>query len=106
MITVIGLFNWPTSLLTWDVLVLNGYLVLNLMVPACILLFLGIWIERGIGLIVPGLVPSPMCEIVDYAPSWVEVSVTLGILALGVFIVSLLLKPALIIEQRYEAQKG
>ncbi len=76
------------------------------LVPACILLFLGIWIEKGIGLIVPGLVPSPMGEIVDYAPSWVEVSVTLGILALGVFIVSLLLKPALIIEQRYEAQGG
>jgi len=37
MIPVIGLFNWPTSLLTWDVLVLNGYLVLNLMVPAYIL---------------------------------------------------------------------
>ncbi len=76
------------------------------LVPACILLFLGIWIEKGIGLIVPGLVPSPMGEIVDYAPSWVEVSVTLGILALGVFIVSLLLKPALIIEQRYEGHGG
>ena len=37
MIPIIGLFNWPTSLLTWDVLVLNGYLVLNLMVPAYIL---------------------------------------------------------------------
>jgi molybdopterin-containing oxidoreductase family membrane subunit len=76
------------------------------LVPACILLFLDIWIEKGIGLIVPGLVPSPMGEIVDYAPSWVEVSVTLGILALGVFIVSVLLKPALITEQRYEAQEG
>jgi Ni/Fe-hydrogenase subunit HybB-like protein len=57
-------------------------------------------------LIVPGLVPSPMGEIFDYAPSWVEVSVTLGIVALGVFIVSVLLKPALIIEQRYEAQES
>ena len=74
------------------------------LVPACILLFLGIWIEKGLGLIVPGLVPSPLGEIVDYAPSWVEVSVTLGILALGVFVVSVLLKPALIIEQRFEAK--
>jgi molybdopterin-containing oxidoreductase family membrane subunit len=72
------------------------------LVPACVLLFLGIWIEKSIGLIVPGLVPSPLGEVVDYAPSWVEVSVTLGILALGIFIVSLLLKPALIIEQRFE----
>ena len=74
----------------------------RVLVPACILLFLGIWIEKGIGLIVPGLVPSPLGEVVDYAPSWVEVSITLGILGLGIFVVSVLLKPALIIEQRYE----
>jgi len=72
--------------------------------PACVLLFLGIWIEKGIGLIIPGLVPSPMGEVVDYAPSWVEVSVTLGILALGIFVVTMLLKPALIIEQRFETE--
>ncbi len=33
----IGLFNWPSSILTWDVLVLNGYLALNSLVPAYIL---------------------------------------------------------------------
>ena len=70
--------------------------------PACILLFLGIWIEKGIGLIVPGLVPSPLGEVVDYAPSWVEISIALGILALGVFVVPVLVRPALIIEQRFE----
>ena len=75
----------------------------KILVPACVLLFLGIWIEKGIGLIVPGLVPSPLGEVVNYAPSWVEVSITLGILALGIFVVSLLLKPALMIEQHYEA---
>ena len=50
--------------------------------------------------------PSPLGEVVNYAPSWVEVSITLGILALGlgIFVVSLLLKPTLMIEQRYEAE--
>lgn len=70
--------------------------------PACVLLFTGIWIEKGIGLIVPGLVPSPMGEVIDYAPNWVELCITLGVLALGIFVVTILLKPALIIEQRYE----
>ena len=74
-----------------------------ILVPACILLFLGIWIEKGIGLIVPGLVPSPLGEVVDYAPSWVEICVTLGILALGVFVVTILVKPALKIEQEFES---
>jgi molybdopterin-containing oxidoreductase family membrane subunit len=70
--------------------------------PACILLFLGIWIEKSIGLIVPGLVPSPLGEVIDYAPSWVEISIALGILALGIFVVTVLVRPALIIEQRFE----
>jgi molybdopterin-containing oxidoreductase family membrane subunit len=33
----IGIFNWPRSLLAWDILVLNGYLVLNLTIPFYIL---------------------------------------------------------------------
>lgn len=74
--------------------------------PACILLFLGVWIEKGMGLIVPGLVPSPLGEIVDYAPSLVEIGVAVGILALGVFVVTILLKPALVIEQRFESRNG
>ena len=74
----------------------------KVLLPACILLFIGIWMEKGIGLIIPGLVPSPMGEVTDYIPSWVEISVTLGILALGIFVVTMLLRPALIIEQRFE----
>ncbi len=73
----------------------------KVLMPACILLFVGIWMEKGIGLIVPGLVPSPMGEVVDYAPNWVEISVTLGILAVGILVVTVLIRPALIIEQRF-----
>lgn len=73
---------------------------------ASTLLFTGIWFEKGMGLIVPGLVPSPLGEVVNYAPSWVEVSVTLGILAFGAFIVTMLIKPALIIEQRFKKSLG
>jgi len=74
--------------------------------PACVSLFIGIWIEKGIGLIVPGLVPSPLGEVVSYAPSWVEISIALGVLALGMFVVTILLRPALIIEHQYETSKS
>lgn len=37
LIPVVGLLNWPRSMLAWDVLVLNGYLALNLLVPFYIL---------------------------------------------------------------------
>jgi Ni/Fe-hydrogenase subunit HybB-like protein len=33
----IGLLNWPQSMLAWDIIVLNGYLALNLIVPFYIL---------------------------------------------------------------------
>lgn len=37
MIPGIGVFNFPRSMLTWDVLVLNGYLFLNMSIPFYIL---------------------------------------------------------------------
>ncbi len=74
----------------------------KVLLPACVFLFVAIWMEKGIGLIVPGLIPSPLGEIVDYLPSRVELFVTLGILALGITVVSWLIRAALIIEERYE----
>ncbi len=70
--------------------------------PALIMIIVGIWIEKGIGLIVPGLVPSPMGELIDYAPSNVELMITMGVVGLGMFVITMLLKPALIIEKEYE----
>lgn len=69
---------------------------------AAISLFTGIWIEKGFGLIIPGLVPSPMGEVVDYSPSSFEILITLGVLAAGVLVVTLLIKPALVILLRYK----
>jgi hypothetical protein len=37
MIPLISRFNWPQSMLAWDVVVLNGYLLLNLAIPMYIL---------------------------------------------------------------------
>lgn len=65
---------------------------------ACIVLFIAVWIEKGMGLIVPGFVPSPLGEIVEYHPTWVEVTVTAGIWAMGLFILTVLVKVALPIE--------
>jgi len=74
----------------------------KVLLPACLFLFVAIWMEKGIGLIVPGLIPSPLGEIVDYLPTWVELFVTLGILSLGITVVTWLIRTALIIEERHE----
>lgn len=65
---------------------------------ACVVLFVAVWIEKGMGLVVPGFVPSPLGEIVEYTPTWVEVAVTLGVWAMGLFILTVLVKVALPIE--------
>ncbi|MBC7173446.1 MAG: polysulfide reductase NrfD, partial [Polyangiaceae bacterium] len=58
---------------------------------ALVLTFIGVWIEKGMGLIVPGFIPSTLHEIVPYSPSLVEWKVTAGIWAVGMmaFIIGL-----------------
>ena len=68
------------------------------LVVACAVLFVGVWIEKGIGLVVPGFVPSPLGEIVEYTPSLVELAVTAGIWALGLFTLTVLIRVAIPIE--------
>ena len=65
---------------------------------ACLLLFIAIWIEKGMGLIIPGFIPEPWGKIVEYSPTGIEIIVTLGVWAMGFFLFSLLVKLAIPIE--------
>lgn len=65
---------------------------------ACATLFIAIWVEKGMGLVVPGFIPSPLEEIVEYTPTWVELCVTAGIWALGLFVLTVLVRVAIPIE--------
>lgn len=56
---------------------------------ACIFALLGVWIEKGIGLIVPGFIPSTLHEVVEYVPSLLEWKISAGIWALGMIIFTL-----------------
>ena len=61
----------------------------------CAMAFVGIWIEKGMGLIVPGFIPSPIGEVTEYHPSLVEWLLVAGIWAFGFFILTILLKGAI-----------
>ncbi|MEZ4270548.1 MAG: NrfD/PsrC family molybdoenzyme membrane anchor subunit [Myxococcota bacterium] len=61
---------------------------------ACVMVFCGVWIEKGMGLIIPGFVPSTLGEIVEYLPSLTEWQISAGIWAAGLGIFTLLLKIA------------
>jgi molybdopterin-containing oxidoreductase family membrane subunit len=64
-------------------------------VVACTLAFVSIWIEKGMGLIIPGFIPSTLHEVVEYAPSLVEWQIMAGIWAAGLLVWTLALKIAL-----------
>ena len=66
---------------------------------ACCMTFGGVWIEKGMGLIIPGFVPSTLHEIVEYSPSLVELKVSVGIWAFGLMILTVAAKVAIPVLQ-------
>ncbi len=62
---------------------------------ACVLATVGIWIEKGPGLIIPGFLPTPLGEIVEYVPTGNETMVCVGIWAIGILIFSWMLHLAI-----------
>jgi Ni/Fe-hydrogenase subunit HybB-like protein len=72
---------------------------------ACVLAFVGIWIEKGMGLIVPAFIPSPLHEVVEYFPTLVEWQVSAGIWAWGMLIFTAALKIALPVLRQPHAEE-
>ncbi len=107
----------------WSAIALNLLAMLLLYLPvsrrspwlqiACVMLIVGIWIEKGMGMIVPAFIPSPLGEIVEYLPTINEILVTTGIWALGLLIYTILvritvpvLSGRLTVDQPYDARPG
>ncbi|MBE2214864.1 MAG: polysulfide reductase NrfD [Opitutaceae bacterium] len=59
---------------------------------ACVLAFVAVWIEKGMGLIIPGFIPSTLHEVVEYAPSVIEWQISAGIWAFGLLVYTVALK--------------
>lgn len=66
---------------------------------ALIMLFIATWIDKSLGLLIGGFTPTPYETIEIYTPSFWEISVGLGIFALGALIVSVLWKIALDVKK-------
>jgi Ni/Fe-hydrogenase subunit HybB-like protein len=58
----------------------------------CLLIIMGVYIEKGMGLVVPGFVPDTLGEIYEYSPTMSEILVTMGIWAAGALLYTVLLK--------------
>ncbi len=95
-----GLVPWIWTAMALDLIALI-LLVLPLLRSlkyldlACVLAIIGIWIEKGMGLIIPAFVPSPLGEIVEYFPTRSEWLICAGIWAFGMLLYTLFLKMTL-----------
>jgi len=61
----------------------------------CVLVFVGVFIEKGIGLVLPGFNPGTLGELYDYTPSIAEVMILIGVAGVGVLIFTLVSKAAI-----------
>jgi molybdopterin-containing oxidoreductase family membrane subunit len=69
------------------------------LLAACALTAVGVWIEKGMGLVIPGFVPSPLGEIAEYTPSLIELQICAGVWALGMWIFVVLAKVSIMVER-------
>ena len=60
----------------------------------CLATYAGVYIEKGMGLIIPGLTPDTLGEIYEYYPTLTELRVAAGIFAVGFLLFTLMLKVA------------
>ena len=74
------------------------------MIVGCICLFLSMYIEKGLTFVIGGLSENPFGEIVDYIPGKIELAVIVGVFAIGILILSILLKMVTVVK--YDNDEG
>ena len=90
----------------WSSLCLNVTAFLIFLIPrtrkhlltlniGSVFIIVGVWIEKGIGFVLPGFIPDVLGEIYEYMPNRTEFAVSLGIWALGLLVFTLFMKVAI-----------
>jgi len=72
---------------------------LKLLVPACIAVFVSLWIDKGLGMVITGFVPNPFGEAREYWPTMPEFFITIGVYSLGALIITILYKAAINVRE-------
>ncbi len=70
---------------------------------ACISVIVATWIDKGLGLIVGGFTPNMFGTVTPYWPTTPEVLITIGVLAVGFFVLTILYKIAVSIKEEAAA---
>ena len=98
-----ALFSNTAAFLIFVVPVLRHRLVV--LSVGCALAVFGVFIEKGLGLLLPGMTPDVLGEVYTYNPSLNELMVGAGVWAIGALLFTLMVKVAMAISAgdfRYE----
>ena len=71
----------------------------TVLVVACITVFIGTWIDKGLGMISGGFVPNPLHHVNEYVPTLPEILIAIGIWAIGFLVLTALFKIAVTIKE-------
>ncbi|MGD0263402.1 MAG: sulfate reduction electron transfer complex DsrMKJOP subunit DsrP [Candidatus Methylomirabilota bacterium] len=71
----------------------------KILAVTCVMVFLSLWIDKGLGLIVGGFVPTPLGHVTSYAPTVPEMSITLAIWAVGILMITIFYKITLSVHE-------
>ncbi len=99
----------------WTSLAMMLLAIVLLLIPAarrneaflafsCIILFIGIWIDKGLGMISGGFIPSPLHHVNEYVPTVPEIIISIGVYAAGFLILTVLYKIAITVKQEVSGQ--
>jgi molybdopterin-containing oxidoreductase family membrane subunit len=75
----------------------------GLLAFSCVLVFIGTWIDKGLGMISGGFVPNPLHEIHEYAPTIPELIISLGVWAAGFLVLTVLYKIVISVKEEVRA---
>jgi MFS family permease len=67
----------------------------------CGIVFVSLWIDKGLGLIVGGFIPSSLSVVTEYAPTLPEILITLAIWALGFLMITVFYKITLSVREGF-----
>jgi molybdopterin-containing oxidoreductase family membrane subunit len=74
----------------------------SILAAACGMVFVSLWIEKGVCQVIGGFIPSPLGSITEYAPTAPEVAIVVGIWAVGILMTTVFYKIALSVREGYE----
>jgi len=94
----------------WSGFILMGLGAVFLIIPklrnnetllpvTCAMIFIGAWIDKGLGMISGGFVPSPLHHVTEYAPTGKEIMITLAVYATGFLVLTILYKLATTVKE-------